>query len=272
MRADLHVHTTASDGAWTPEQVVRGAAEGGLDLIAIADHDSTAGIVRATEHAGTTGVRVLPAIELSTTHKGRELHMLAYMVDLGAPELQKHEERAHGARLARMETMVARLQKAGVSVDMAAVLSAAGETPASVGRPHLARALVESGQVGSIDEAFDRYLADGLPFFEPTAFLDPVGAIELARACGGLPVWAHPPMDLVDGLLPDLVRAGMRGIEAYRPLSTGEQIRRSESVAKSAGLFPTGGSDWHSLERNGPLGSFFLSEQRLARFLQAAAL
>jgi predicted metal-dependent phosphoesterase TrpH len=270
MRADLHVHTTASDGAWSPEQVVLGAAEGGLDLIAIADHDSAAGVARATAQAATTGVRILPAVELSTTKNGRELHVLAYKVDVSAPELRKHEERAQGARLARMEVMVGRLQKAGLLVDMESVLAAGGETPAAVGRPHLARALVASGQVGSIDEAFDRYLADGLPAFEPTAFLDPVGAVQLARACGGMAVWAHPPMDMIDAVLPELVRAGLRGIEVYRPLSTSEQIKRSESLAKSAGLFTTGGSDWHSLERNGPLGSFYVNEDRVGRFLEAA--
>jgi predicted metal-dependent phosphoesterase TrpH len=270
MRADLHVHTTASDGAWSPEQVVLGAAQGGLDLIAIADHDSAAGIARASAQASTSGIRVLPAVELSTTRFRRELHVLAYMVDLTAPELRRHEERAQRSRMARMEVMIGRLQKAGVQVTMESVLAAAGETPAAVGRPHLARALVASGAVGSIDEAFDRYLGDGLPAFEPTAFLEPVGAVELARACGGMAVWAHPPMDLIDALLPELVRAGLRGIEVYRPLSTSEQIKRAESVAKSAGLFTTGGSDWHSLERNGPLGSFYLTEDRIARFLEAA--
>jgi predicted metal-dependent phosphoesterase TrpH len=171
-----------------------------------------------------------------------------------------------------METMVARLRRAGLNVTVEAVLAAAAEAPTAVGRPHLARALVAAGEVASIDEAFDRYIGDGLPAFEPTAMLDPVAGVELTVAAGGLAVWAHPPWDLIDALLPELVRAGLHGLEAYRPLSTGEQIRRLETVARSAGLVTTGGSDWHSPERNGPLGSFFLSSDRIARFLEAVGI
>jgi predicted metal-dependent phosphoesterase TrpH len=272
MRADLHVHTTASDGAWTPERVVEGAAHGGLDLIAITDHDTVEGVTRGQSHARSFGVRVLPAVELSTTRSGRELHLLAYQVDLDSPLLRAHEQRARGIRMARMELMVSRLRGAGLNVTMEAVLDAAGGSAAAVGRPHLARALLAAGEVESIDQAFDRYIGDGMPAFEPTAILDPVEAVELARSAGGLSVWAHPPMDLIDPLLPELVKAGLKGLEAYRPLSTGDQIRRVESVARSAGILTTGGSDWHSWERNGPLGAFFLSADRIARFLEAVAL
>jgi predicted metal-dependent phosphoesterase TrpH len=272
LRADLHVHTTASDGSWTPEEVVRGAVQGGLDLIAITDHDTVAGAVQGLIEARSVPLRVLPAIELSTTRERRELHILGYRVDFDAPSLRAHEERARGARLHRMETMVTRLRRAGLSVTMDAVLAAASHAPAAVGRPHLARALVAAGEVESIEEAFDRYIGDGLPAFEPTAILDPVAAIALASAAGGFAVWAHPPSDLLDRLLPEMVRAGLRGLEAYRPLSTGEQIRRVESVVRSAGLLATGGSDWHSWERNGPLGSFFLSSERISRFLEEVGI
>jgi predicted metal-dependent phosphoesterase TrpH len=272
MRADLHVHTTASDGAWTPEQVVQAASQGGLDLIAVTDHDTIEGVASAQAQAGKSGIRVLPAIELSTTRNGRELHVLAFMVDVDAPALRAYEQRARGGRLARMEVMVARLRGAGLNVTMEAVLSAAATTPASVGRPHLAQALVTAGEVRSLDEAFERYIGDGLPAFEPTALLDPVAGIELARAAGGFAVWAHPPGDLLDPLLPELVRAGLRGLEAYRPLSTGEQIRRLERIARSAGLLATGGSDWHSPERNGRLGSFYLGAERISAFLEAAGV
>jgi predicted metal-dependent phosphoesterase TrpH len=272
LRADLHVHTTASDGSWTPEQVVRGAVQGGLDLIAITDHDTVAGAVQGFIEAASASLRIVPAVELSTTRDRRDLHILGYRVDLDAPTLRAHEERARGARMHRMETMVTRLQRAGLTVTMDAVLAAASHASAAVGRPHLARALVAAGEVRSIDEAFDRYIGDGLPAFEPTTILDPVAAIELTRAAGGFAVWAHPPWDLLDRLLPEMVRAGLRGLEAYRPLSTGEQIRRVETVVRSAGLLATGGSDWHSWERNGPLGSFYLSADRISPFLEAVGI
>jgi hypothetical protein len=272
MRVDLHVHTTASDGAWTPEEVVLGAAAGRLDVIAVADHDTTVGVPVAARAAEGTPVRVIPAIELSTTRQGRELHILGYFIDLNAPPLRRHQERARTARLARMETMIGKLREAGVEVEMAAVLAAAGGDLGVVGRPHLAAALVGAGYAGSIGEAFDLYIGDGLPAFEPTALLDPVAGVSLAAEAGGIPVWAHPPGDLVDALLPELVRAGLRGLETYRPQSLPQQVKRLEGVARSAGLFTTGGSDWHSLERNEPLGAFYLESDRVSAFLRAGGL
>jgi predicted metal-dependent phosphoesterase TrpH len=272
VRADLHIHTTASDGSWAPEAVVRGALLGELDLVAIADHDTTLSVRPAIQAAQGTPLHVVPALELSTSRQARELHILAYFIDLDAPPLRRHEERARTSRLLRMETMVARLKQAGVGVEMEAVLSAAGGDHGVVGRPHLALALVRAGLVGSIEEAFDLYIGDRLPAFEPTALLDPVEGIALAGACGGIAVWAHPPGDLVDGLLPELVRAGLRGLETYRPQSQPQQVRRLEGVARSAGLLTTGGSDWHSPERNEPLGTFHVAGSRIGRFLEAGGL
>jgi predicted metal-dependent phosphoesterase TrpH len=272
MRADLHIHTTASDGAWSPEQVVRGAVDGRLDVVAVADHDTTVGVRPAIRASEGSTLTIVPALELSTSRDGRELHVLAYFVDLDASVLRRYEERARSSRLARMRTMVARLTEAGVPVDMDAVLASAGGESGVVGRPHLAAALVRAGHVSSIAEAFDRYIGDGLPAFEPTAMMDPVAAVELARECGGVAVWAHPPGDLVDKVLPDLVRAGLRGLETYRPQSHPQQIRRLEGIARTAGLFTTGGSDWHSPERNEPLGAFHVSGEGLARFLEEGGL
>jgi predicted metal-dependent phosphoesterase TrpH len=244
MRVDLHVHTTASDGAWTPEEVVRGALSGALDVIAVSDHDTTIGSIRATACSQGTPLRVIPAIELSTSRQGRELHILAYFIDIQAPRLRAHEERARTLRLTRMEVMVSRLNTSGVPVRMDAVLTAAGGDSGVIGRPHLAEALVSAGHAASIADAFDRYIGDALPAFVPTALMDPAEGVELAVAAGGLPVWAHPPGDLVDGLLPELVRAGLRGLETYRPQSLAQHVRRLEGVASSAGQLKTRGSDW----------------------------
>ena len=269
MRVDLHIHTTASDGSLSPEAVVRGAADGALDVIAVSDHDTTVGAPAAVEAATGTSVRVIPAVELSTSRKGRELHILAYFVDLGSHALRAHEARARTSRLARMEVMVGRLKAAGVQVEMQAVLSAAGGDFGVIGRPHLAAALVDAGHAESIPDAFDRYIGDALPAFEPTALLDPAEGVSLALEAGGLPVWAHPPGDLLDAMLPELIRAGLRGIEIYRPQAQTQSVRRLESVARSAGLFKTGGSDWHNLDRNEPLGVFSVAGEQVAAFLEA---
>jgi len=271
-RIDLHVHTTASDGAWSPDEVVRAARAGGLDILAVTDHDTTAGVPAALETSRAVGITLVPGVEVSTTWNGREVHILAYFVDVAAPALQNHEVRAATVRTARMETMIARLKKAGVPVDMQDVLSVSGKGGRVLGRPHLARALVDAGHVQSIEEAFDRYLADGQSIFEPTDLLSPVAAVELARAAGGLAVWAHPPGDLMDPLLPELVRAGLRGLEVYRPYWSADHIRRFESIARSAGLFTTGGSDWHSPDRHGTLGTFSAPADRLQPFLEAGGL
>jgi predicted metal-dependent phosphoesterase TrpH len=272
MGVDLHIHTTASDGAWTPEEVVHGAIAGALDVIAVSDHDTTLGSARATTASRGTALRVIPAIELSTSRQGRELHILGYFIDIEAAPLRAHQERARTVRLTRMQKMVDRLNEAGVHVQMDAVLAAAGGDSGVVARPHLAQALVRAGHAVSIADAFDRYIADGLPAFVPTALMDPSEGVRLALASGGIPVWAHPPGDLVDTLLPELVRAGLRGLETYRPQSLAQQIRRLEGVARSAGLFTTGGSDWHSLERNEPLGAFSVPTDRVQGFLEAGGL
>jgi hypothetical protein len=268
MRADLHIHTTASDGAWTPAEVVEGALTGRLDVVAVSDHDTTSGVPAALQSAEGSTLRVIPAVELSTSGKGREIHILAYFVDLDSEALKRHEERARTARLRRMETMIARLRTAGVKVEMDAVLAARGGEAGVVGRPHLAQALVAAGYVSSVGEAFDRYIGDGHAAFEPTALLDPVQGVDLAQRMGGVAVWAHPPGDLLTTLLPDLVDAGLRGIETYRPQSLPGHVRRLEGVARAAGLLTTGGSDWHSLDRNGPLGAFSMPGDRLAPLME----
>jgi hypothetical protein len=268
MKVDLHIHSTASDGAWSPERLVFAALEGGLDLIALADHDTTAGVEAAVVAARGTRLQVVPAIELSTTWHGRELHVLGYFVDPEAAPLRAHVESATGARVARIEVMISRLGEAGIPVEMASVLAQAGPERGVLGRPHLAMALVEAGHVRSLDEAFERFLGDGLPAFVPTALLEPAEGVQLVLAAGGVPVWAHPPGDLVDTVLPQLVAAGLRGLEVYRPLSAPRQVRRLESVARSAGLVVTGGSDWHGPDRGRPLGEFFVPSGRVAQFLE----
>jgi predicted metal-dependent phosphoesterase TrpH len=271
MRLDLHIHTTASDGAWSPAAVARGAA-GKLDVIAITDHDTVAGVETARRSAEGLPLHVIPAVELSSTHKGRDIHVLGYFVDLGAAALRAHEAHAERARERRMEEMIGRLRNQGIHVRMEAVLAAAGPERGSLGRPHLAKALVESGHAFSVPDAFDRFIGDEHAAFVPTALVDPAGAVDVVRSAGGIAVWAHPPTDLVDVLLPGLVRAGLRGLEVYRPRVDVEQMGRLERTARTAGLVVTGGSDWHTPDAGSELGDFHVTGDELSRFLEEGGM
>lgn len=271
MRLDLHIHTTASDGSWSPEAVVRGAAEGGLDVIAITDHDTTAAVEPAREVAPNLRLQVIPGIEVSSTFQRHDIHILGYFVDTGSEAVTAHAERAVRRREERMHEMLERLAGGGIDVDFAEVERAAGPDRVVIGRPHLAKALVEAGHVTSIYDAFDRLIGDDCDAFVPTHLLDPVEAVEVVTAGGGISIWAHPPGELVDTLLPRLLDAGLRGLEVYRPRNRRSEVLRYESICESAGLLMSGGSDWHNPD--GPaLGDFFVSADEIEGLLEAGGM
>ncbi len=272
MRLDLHVHTKASDGAWSPEAVVRGASDGGLDVIAITDHDTTAAVAVAQEVGERHSLQVVPATELSSTHVGRDVHILGYFVNPESAALVAHERRAADRRQERMREMIERLAGQGIEVTFQDVERAAGSDGVVIGRPHLATALVEAGYVDSAMEAFDRLIGDDHPAFVPTHLLEPTGAVEVVLEAGGIPIWAHPPSDLVDSLLPGLRAAGLRGLEVYRPTHRRSDVLRLESICRTAGLLMTGGSDWHGPDAGAALGDFWVGAEEIERFLEAGGL
>jgi hypothetical protein len=272
MRLDLHVHTVASDGALPPAEVVEAARAGGLDVISVTDHDTTASVAEAREVGRRVGVEVIPGSELSSTRDGRELHILGYFIDPTSPRLQAHHLRARERREARMEGMVERLGEAGTPVTMEGVREAAGPGHSVLARPHLAEALVEAGHVDSVGEAFDRFIGDEHPAFIPTALQDPVEAIRVIRESGGVAVWAHPPADRIDALLPELVEAGLAGLEAFRPRTSAGFLGHLRGLARAHGLVLTGGSDWHDPDRHPPLGEFWVDAREVAAFLEIGGL
>lgn len=273
MRLDLHVHTVASDGVCTPEEVVERARSGGLDVIAIADHDTTAAVADAREAAGPRHLEIVPASELSsTTTDGRELHILGYFIDPLAPALVDWEREARALRRRRMERILDRLADQGIEVELDQVLAQAGDRHGVLARPHLARAMVEAGVVGSVPEAFDRYIGDDHPAFVPTALASPADAIRAIREAGGVAVWAHPPKERFDGTLAELVRAGLGGLEVYRPGNRPEWQRRLASAAARTGLVVSGGSDWHDPERNRPLGDFHVRADEVSELLRIGGM
>lgn len=271
MRLDLHVHSTASDGQLAPEDVVEAAAAGRLDVIALADHDTTEGVPRALDAARDRSIHVIPAIEVTSTWQETELHVLGYFVDPDAEALRRHDERARSGRARRMEGMVERLRRLGVPIAMEDVLAQTSWRQGILSRPHLARALVAGGHVESVSEAFERYIGEGGPAFLPTEILEPGAAVRLVLAAGGLPVWAHPPLDLLDALLPSLVDEGLRGLEVYRLRTSADQWPALEEHARKNGLLVTGGSDWHG-PQHGALGEFYVIREQVADFLDAGGL
>lgn len=263
MRLDLHIHTTASDGACTPAEVVAAAVEGGLHVIAVTDHDTTAGVGPAAQAARGTGLTVVPATELSSTHEGRDIHVLGYGLDPEHVAIAAHRARARRLRLERMEAMIERLGALGVEVTLDEVLAESGPGGEMLGRPHLARALMARGVVRQLREAFDRFIADHGPAFVATDLQTPAEAISTIRVAGGIPVWAHPPRDLLDGLLPVLVEAGLQGVEVLRPGNSASWTKRLREAAATHGLVVSGGSDWHNGDRNDGLGSWWATRRQL---------
>ncbi|MDH5590830.1 MAG: PHP domain-containing protein [Gemmatimonadota bacterium] len=272
MRIDLHIHTDASDGQWSAAEVIHGAARGGLDVIAIADHDTTRSVEEARELGRDLDVQVIPAIEVSSTSESREIHVLGYFVDPDAPSLRDHESRACRLREDRMREMVARLVASGVDVTFEQVLEQAGGASSTVGRPHLARALVDQGYASSIPDAFNAHIGDHRPAFVPTGMMSPEEAVELVLAAGGIPMWAHPPGDLVDQLLPGMIRAGLGGMEVYRPTTRRNDILRLEGICRTSGLLMSGGSDWHTPLSGQALGDFFVTADEVEGLLAAGGL
>ena len=270
MRIDLHLHTTASDGSLDPAELVRAAERAGLHVIAVADHDTTAGVPAAIDAAGDA-VRVIPALEVSTSDMGSEIHILGYFVDPTHAALLEYARSAALRREERVRAMLRRLSALGMELTMDDVLAEATRGTLMLGRPHIARALVRRGYVSSVTEAFDRYLGEGRPAFEAMDLLTPAHAIELIHLAGGLAVWAHPPLDGVEAEARRLAAFGLDGIECFRPRVSLEDARRLRALAASLGLFASGGSDWHG-DGNGPLGAFYVSRDQIPELMDRAGL
>jgi predicted metal-dependent phosphoesterase TrpH len=256
---DLHTHSTASDGLLTPAQLVALAAERGLRTLALTDHDTVAGIPEASAAASAAALRFVPGVELSTHVESGEVHMLGYFIDTADPALREALTGFRAARAGRAEGMVARLGAAGAPIALDRVHAFAGG--GSIGRPHVARALVEAGHAASINEAFERWLVRGRPGYVERFRLTPPDAIRLIRASGGVPVLAHPhSVDDLPGLLPRLLEAGLAGLECYYGDYDEPRKRDYLALAKRHGLVATGGTDYHggSGAHRRPLGSIYI--------------
>ncbi|MEX2283439.1 MAG: PHP domain-containing protein [Gemmatimonadota bacterium] len=266
MRIDLHLHSTASDGSLSPSALVWAARAGGLDVIAITDHDTCAGVEEA-RRALATQLHVIPAIELSTTYQRCEQHILGYFINPKNPALVEYARGAVEKRHVRIEGMIERLKPYGITLSMSDVLANSEPGTRALGRPHLARALVQKGFVQTVSEAFERFIGDQGPAFLPTDLLEPKHGFELIHQAGGIAVWAHPRATAVDQHLNDFVEWGLDGVECYRPNATPAETLHLEQIAQSRGLFTAGGSDWHGTWQ-GKLGDFYVTPEEVEKLLE----
>lgn len=243
---DLHTHSTASDGLYPPGTLVALARDAGLRVIGLVDHDTTAGLATAMAAGERLGVTVIPGIEINTDLPGQraEAHMLGYFIDFEQPEFQRSLSVLREARALRGQRMVQRLRDLGLDVTWERVRELAD---GAVGRPHVARALLEKGYVTSVSDAFDRYIGPGRPAYIPRYKLAPQDAVRLIRSVLGVPALAHPAYitGLEDELVPSLVAAGLQGLECYYGQYDAATVERLLAVADTRGLIPTGGSDYH---------------------------
>jgi len=269
MRVDLHLHSTASDGSLGSDALARQAHAAGLDVIALADHDTTAGVGRARA-AGAGSIHVIPAIEISTTHLGRELHLLGYFIDPAHPGLLDHERRAIDRRRNRMQAIIDSLGSSGVAIAFAEVEAEAGNARI-VARPHLARVLVSRGHAHSVSDAFDRWIGDDCPAYHPIDLITPQAAIELVHRAGGIAAWAHPEMRMFLRDIDQFTRWGLDAVECFRPRASQEDIQTLKAAARRLGLMATGGSDWHG-PWSGRLGQFAVGPDEIGPLLERGGL
>jgi len=249
MSCDLHIHSTCSDGSQTPEEIVAEAIEKSLTAIAIADHDTVQGVMPAVEAARGSDLRLIPAVEISTEFHSTEVHILGYWIELDNAQLHEKFRYVREARRLRADEIVSKLRQNGVEIAIEDVL--AQSDGVTLGRPHVAQALLAKGYVRDVQEAFDRFLGRDRPAFVPRYKLSPFEAVEAIRNARGCPVLAHPGLGVSDHVIDGLIEAGIGGIEAYHTHHSPSNTRRALRIAQENGLLVTGGTDSH-----GPQGSY----------------
>lgn len=272
MRIDLHTHTTASDGLLPPERVVQLAKEAGVTVLAIADHDTTDALDAAMAAGSELGVEVIPAVEINTdVDVQTEVHVLGYFIDHRQGWLQEFLARLRDGRINRAAKMVEKLNGLGIPVQFERVRAIAGT--GAVGRPHVARALVEAGAVRSTEEAFEKYIGRTGPAYVERLKVTPEEAVRVILKATGVPVLAHPGWGVREEMIPPLVEAGLQGLEVYYPDHTPAMVTRYLELAERYDLVVTGGTDFHGgdLATKVRIGSQYVPADAVERLKARAA-
>lgn len=272
---DLHTHTTASDGRTPPEALVPAAIAAGVRTLAVTDHDTMAAVGAVAAAAAEAGVAIVPGIEITAVHEGRDVHVLGYYLDAGHRELVEFLDAQRADRRRRMAEILSALDRIGVSIDPAPLVRRAeADTGKAVGRPMVAAALVAAGHARDITDAFDRFLAEGRPAFVERVGAAPAAVVAIIGRAGGLASLAHPGKTGVDALVGELAAEGLTAIEVYHPDHDAGTTDRYREMAARYDLLVTGGSDYHgpgsgrdaAFGRTSlPAGEFARIEARAAR-------
>ena len=267
---DLHAHTTASDGALSPEELVRLAKKCGVSVLAVTDHDTLASIASAMAEGARLGVEIVPGVEATAYADDLEVHILGHFVHPDDGRLTEFLARARGDRIERIRRMIDKLWSLGLPLDSEEILSHASGS--SVGRPHLAQAMVRRGYVSSVQEAFDRYLTPGKPAHVERARIPAAEVMSAITRAGGVPSLAHPGVYGRDEVIPRLVEQGLMGLEVHHPDHDAEAVFRYERMRLRYGILASGGSDYHGtpgLRASSP-GRPSLPEEEFERLVAAA--
>ena len=249
MKVDLHIHTTYSDGAFSPELIVDTAIDCGLNVIALTDHDNILSYDIATKYAADNNkqLEIIQGVEINTMYKGYEVHILGYFMDVNNSEFQNMLKFQQNARVHQAREMVSLLnKKAGIRIkfeDIKKLVAPQG----SIGRPHIARAITNAGGTGSIMEAYEKYINDNSPVYIQRKTVSPHDACEIIYDAGGIPVFAHPiDVEISESLIKELINYGLRGVEAYHRKHSPAVVEYYSTLAEKYGLIITGGSDFHA--------------------------
>lgn len=241
--ADLHLHTTFSDGTYTPEELVNRSRKAGLSAIAVVDHDTIDGLAPTIAAASGTDIEVLSGVELSAEYKTQEVHILGYLIDYQDKAFLKKTASLRNNRIERVYEITVKLNALGIHLNPQSVFDLAGN--GTVGRLHIARALVKEGLVGSIYEVFQRYIGDNGPAYVLGFRFSPQEAIEFIKDAGGVPVLAHPYILNNDELILEFIKSGLMGLEVYYPEHSQGTVNFYLDLARKHNLVVTGGSDCH---------------------------
>jgi 3',5'-nucleoside bisphosphate phosphatase len=267
---DLHLHTTASDGLLTPADLVQRLRRASITAFSVTDHDTCAGLTEASRAAAASGLTFITGIEISALANGREIHILGYGFDAADQELAAFLDAQRRVRTARARDLLRRLADLGMPVEAGRLFSSDAEAAErSLGRPQVARLMVEAGHAASVNDAFERWLSRGRPAYVPREGPSPSEAVLRIRRAGGLASLAHPGISACDDLIPGLVAEGLEGLEVWHTDHDPSQTSRYLGMANEHGLAATGGSDFHGDEpgRDCGLGSIDVPEEAFARLM-----